>query len=162
MKRLLRWLRWTLSVVVVLAVTAIGLAWWAMRQSLPRIDGAADAPGLAAEASIERDARGIPVISARPRTDLAHATGLRTRRIASSMTGAALGRGELSELFGPVALNRHAHRRFAFRPAARQTRRRPRTEAIGVVRAASTPGSRSPPPARGIPVAACQSARLVP
>ena len=39
MRRWLRWLRWTLLVVAVLAVLAFGLAWWAMRQSLPQIDG---------------------------------------------------------------------------------------------------------------------------
>ena len=123
MKRLLRWLRWTLVVVVVLAAAAIGLAWWAMRQSLPRIDGAASAPGLAAEASIERDARGIPVITARSRTDLAYATGFAHAqdRFFQMDLARRLAAGELSELFGPVALKQDTRtRRFAFRAVARR------------------------------------------
>jgi penicillin amidase len=123
LKRLLRWLRWTLVVVVVLAAAAIGLAWWAMRQSLPRIDGAASAPGLAAEASIERDARGIPVITARSRTDLAYATGFAHAqdRFFQMDLARRLAAGELSELFGPVALKQDTRtRRFAFRAVARR------------------------------------------
>ena len=73
--RWLRWLRWTLLVVAGFAVLAAGLGWWAMRQSLPQIEGEASLPGLAAEATIERDTRGIPVITAASRTDLAFATG---------------------------------------------------------------------------------------
>ena len=49
----LRWLRWTLLGIVVCAALAWGLAWWAMRQSLPQIEGAAKAPSLANEATIE-------------------------------------------------------------------------------------------------------------
>ena len=46
-----------------------------MRQSLPQLEGTVSAPALSAEATIERDARGIPVITAATRTDLAYATG---------------------------------------------------------------------------------------
>ena len=63
--RWLRWLRWILVSVVVLAVVAFGGAWWALHRSLPPIDGTVEGPGLVAEAGIDRDARGIPVITAR-------------------------------------------------------------------------------------------------
>ena len=54
----LRWLRWTLVGIVVCVAVAMGTAWWALRQSLPQIEGTAKAPSLAKEAIVERDARG--------------------------------------------------------------------------------------------------------
>jgi penicillin amidase len=119
----LRWLRWTLLVVAVVAAISFGLAWWAMRQSLPRLDGVAQVSGLAAEATIERDARGIPVISAISRTDLAFATGYAhgQDRFFQMDLSRRLAAGELSELFGEVALRTDRQkRRFAFRAAARR------------------------------------------
>ena len=119
----LRWLRWTLIVVAVLALAAFGLAWWAMRQSLPQLDGRADASGLGAEASIERDAAGRPVISAASRPDLAFATGYAHAqdRYFQMDLSRRLAAGELSELFGGVALKTDTRaRRFGFRAVARR------------------------------------------
>ena len=65
--RWLRWLRWTLIVVAVLAAVAFGTAWYALRQSLPLLDGTVPVAGLSARATLERDARGIPVITATTR-----------------------------------------------------------------------------------------------
>ena len=98
----LRWLRWTLLGIVVCAALAIGLAWWAMRQSLPQIEGTANAPGLGSEATIERDARGIPVIIAATRADLAYALGYAHAqdRFFQMDLSRRLAAGELSELFG--------------------------------------------------------------
>jgi penicillin amidase len=73
--RWLRWLRWILVSVAVLVLAAFGAAWWALDRSLPTIDGNFPEAGLSAEASIERDARGIPVITGRTRADVAFATG---------------------------------------------------------------------------------------
>ena len=119
----LRWLRWTLIVVAVLALAAIGLAWWAMRQSLPQLDGQAAAPSLAAEATIERDAAGRPVITAASRTDLAFATGYAHAqdRYFQMDLSRRLAAGELSELFGAIALKTDIRsRRFGFRSVARR------------------------------------------
>jgi penicillin amidase len=119
--RWLRWLRWTLLVVAGLAVLAVGLLWWAMRQSLPQIEGTASAATLSAEASIERDARGIPVITAASRTDLAFATGYAHAqdRFFQMDLSRRLAAGELSELFGAVALKQDRRtRRFGFRAVA--------------------------------------------
>jgi penicillin amidase len=119
----LRWLRWTLLVVASLAVLAFGLAWWALRQSLPQVEGSASAPSLAAEATIERDARGIPVITASSRTDLAFATGYAhgQDRFFQMDLSRRLAAGELSELFGAVALKSDRRtRRFGFRAVARR------------------------------------------
>jgi penicillin G amidase len=121
--RWLRWLRWTLLVIAVLAAIAFGLAWWAMRQSLPQIDGNASAPGLGSEASIERDARGIPVITANTRADLAYALGYAhgQDRFFQMDLSRRLAAGELSELFGKLALKQDTRaRRFGFRPVARR------------------------------------------
>ena len=37
--RWLRWLRWTLIVIAVFALLAFGVGWWALRLSLPPLDG---------------------------------------------------------------------------------------------------------------------------
>ena len=121
--RWLRWLRWTLIGIAALAAIAFTLGWWAMRRSLPAIDGSLDAAGLQAEATIERDVRGIPMITARSRVDLAYATGFAHAqdRFFQMDLGRRLASGELSELFGPVALRQDTRtRRFGFRAVARR------------------------------------------
>jgi penicillin amidase len=121
--RWLRWLRWTLGVIVVLALFAFGAAWWALKQSLPRLEGRVVTPGIGAAVTIERDARGIPVITARSRADLAFATGYvhGQDRFFQMDLARRLAAGELSELFGKVALEQDTRtRRFAFRSVARR------------------------------------------
>ncbi|HEU5137066.1 MAG TPA: penicillin acylase family protein [Steroidobacteraceae bacterium] len=121
--RWLRWLRWTLGFIVVCAALAFGLAWWALRQSLPQIEGTAKAPALGAEAIIERDARGVPVISAATRADLAYALGYAHAqdRFFQMDLSRRLAAGELSELFGQLAIKQDIRtRRFGFRAVARR------------------------------------------
>src|SRR5690606_24105039 len=121
--RWLRWLGWTLIGIAVLVVGAGGAAWWAMKRSLPRLDGEVAAQPVGAPASIERDARGIPVITARTRTDLAFATGYAhgQDRFFQMDLARRLAAGELAELFGGVALQHDIRtRRFGFRAVARQ------------------------------------------
>ncbi len=120
--RWLRWLRWTLLVIAAVALLAFGGAWWAMHRSLPRLDGTVTA-ALSAPATIERDARGIPVITAAARVDLAFATGFAhgQDRFFQMDLSRRLAAGELSELFGPVALATDTRtRRFGFRAVARR------------------------------------------
>jgi penicillin G amidase len=119
----LRWLRWTVIVIATLALAAFGLAWWLLRQSLPQLDGRTNAPGLTAEASIERDAAGRPVIAASSRVDLAYATGFAHAqdRFFQMDLSRRLAAGELSELFGAVTLKQDTRaRRFGFRAIARR------------------------------------------
>lgn len=121
--RWLRWLRWTLLVVAVVAAAAFGAAWWALRQSLPLVEGRVVASGIGAEATIERDARGVPVISAATREDLAFATGFAhgQDRFFQMDLSRRLAAGELSELFGDVALKTDRQkRRFGFRAVAKR------------------------------------------
>jgi len=102
--------RWILRLGggLVVAVTIVALlAWLTLRASLPPLDGEIPVTGIDAKATIERDAHGIPTISANSRADLAYATGfahgqdrffqmdLLRRRSA----------GELSEMFGGVTVD---------------------------------------------------------
>src|SRR5918992_3757774 len=113
-----------LIVVLVLAVVAVGL--WVrhrLSESLPQTSGRRAVSGLAAPATIERDALGIPTLRGASRRDVAFATGfvhgqdryfqmdLLRRRAA----------GELAELFGPAALSiDEAARIHLFREQARR------------------------------------------
>lgn len=95
-----------LSVLLLVAGFIVGGLWWAMRRSLPQLDGTAALPGLTAPATVTRDALGVPTIRGRTRLDVARALGyvhaqdrffqmdLLRRRSA----------GELAELFGRSAL----------------------------------------------------------
>jgi len=122
----MRWLRWLRRILVsaaVLALAAFGVAWWALHHSLPPIDGQFPESGLSAEASIERDARGIPVITASTRADVAFATGFAHAqdRFFQMDLSRRFAAGELSELFGAVALEQDTRvRRFGFRAVARR------------------------------------------
>src|SRR3954462_5993675 len=101
-----RWLRWILVGLVACALLAFVLGWWAMRRSLPPLDGAVSAPGLAVAASIERDANGRPVVTAASRADLAYALGFAHAqdRFFQMDLSRRFAAGELSELFGAVAI----------------------------------------------------------
>lgn len=82
------------------------LAWLTLRASLPELDGEFSAFGLADVASIERDATGIPVITASSRADLAFATGFahgQDRFFQMDMIRRQAA-GELSEVVGPATI----------------------------------------------------------
>ena len=55
-----------LSLVLIVAVLAYGT----LRASLPQLDGEIASDGIAEDVTIERDAAGIPVITASNRADL--------------------------------------------------------------------------------------------
>ena len=113
-------LRLALALIVAAAVLAL-VAWLALRESLPRLDGRVVLAGLAAEARVERDALGTVTISASNRADAMRALGFvhaqeryfemdRMRRYAA---------GELAELFGARALDLdRAQRRHRLRARA--------------------------------------------
>lgn len=99
LKRLVTW-----SVVLLVAVVLAG--YLTLRGSLPQLDGRLLVDHIRDAVLIERDAAGIPVITARNRSDLAFATGFvhgqdRFFQMDLSRRRAA---GELAELFGAVAL----------------------------------------------------------
>jgi penicillin amidase len=118
-KRFIVRLAWA---ALILIVAGISLVWVLLEKSLPQIDGEIAASHLTADATIARDAAGIPVITAENRRDLAYATGYvhaqdRFFQMDLSRRNAA---GELSELFGVLALPRDRQNRFhRFRTRAR-------------------------------------------
>ena len=111
MKRLIARLMWA---ALTLVVVGILLGWVLLNKSLPQIDGEIELTWLSANATIARDAAGIPVITAENRRDLAYATGYahaqdRFFQMDLTRRNAA---GELSELFGALALVRDKRNRF--------------------------------------------------
>lgn len=117
MKRLIK----RLAVVAVsLMVIATIVAYVMLRMSLPQLDGEIITDGVTANVTIERDAAGIPVITAADRVDLAFGTGYahgQDRFFQMDLTRRNSA-GELAELFGAAALpvdRRHRLHRFRAR-----------------------------------------------
>jgi len=109
-----RWL-WRLAAGLVVAVAVVaGLAWLMLRASLPPIDGELSATGLSAGATVERDSEGIPTITASSREDLAYATGFAHGQDRFFQMDLIRRRsaGELSELFGAVAVDADKRNRW--------------------------------------------------
>ena len=110
------------AAALVLLTAAVLVLWVALRASLPQLDGELMAPGLGDPVTIERDNAGIPTITARSRVDLAYATGFahgqdRFFQMDLIRRQAA---GELSELFGEIAIDVDKRYRFhRFRERAR-------------------------------------------
>ncbi|MDH5620610.1 MAG: penicillin acylase family protein, partial [Gammaproteobacteria bacterium] len=120
MKKFLRRL-FTGVIASVLLVALLG--WLTLRASLPQTDGEISVSGLVDIATIQRDAAGIPVITAANRKDLAFATGFahgQDRYFQMDMIRRQAA-GELSEVVGAMALNtdkRHRFHRFRSRAKA--------------------------------------------
>jgi len=115
-----RFPRWLIATVLMLAAVVVigGAAGWLMlRASLPVLDGRVRGNGLSAAVRVDRDALGVPTISAVDRGDLAYATGFlhaQDRFFQMDLLRRAAA-GELSELLGPAALDldrRHRLHRF--------------------------------------------------
>lgn len=121
MQTRLRYLFSILTVLLLLVVVAAAWGWWRIRASLPEIDGTRTLVGLSAAIKVERDAIGIPTISGASRIDVARATGFvhaQDRFFQMDILRRA-GAGELSEIFGPAALEiDRAHRLHQFRRTA--------------------------------------------
>ncbi len=128
--RLLKRLAIGLVLAIVFAITA---AWLAVRGSLPDLDGTLEVAGLEVATTIERDAAGIPVITAANRLDLAFATGFahgqdRFFQMDLIRRQAA---GELSALVGAAALDvDRAYRFHRFRDRARAVLARSSNEEV--------------------------------
>jgi penicillin G amidase len=100
---LLRFLPYIFGGIGLLLLACALAIYLAVRGSLPQLDGSLSAPALASEATIERDASGVPAIRARSRADLAFATGVahaqdRFFQMDLMRRSAA---GELAALLGP-------------------------------------------------------------
>jgi penicillin amidase len=105
-RRTLKGLGWFLAALVVLALVGAAGVWFQLGRSLPQLDGDYLMTGLAAPVTVTRDALGVPTVTGTTRNDVARALGFlhaqdRFFQMDLSRRRAA---GELSELFGPVAL----------------------------------------------------------
>jgi penicillin amidase len=111
------------AAVAVLVLAAAGTVYGLLRASLPQLDGRLQLAGLSAPVRIARDARGVPTIEATDRVDLAYATGFvhGQDRFFQMDLSRRLAAGELSELFGAVAIGQDRETRlFRFRAVARR------------------------------------------
>ena len=72
MARILKRIALLLLAILLLLVLA---AWWAMRGSLPALDGELALPGLSAPVTVTRDALGVVTIEAANAVDAARALG---------------------------------------------------------------------------------------
>jgi penicillin amidase len=105
-----------------LILISVLLVWFALRASLPDLDGEMTAAGLDDIVTIKRDAIGIPVITASSRLDLSFATGFahgQDRYFQMDMIRRQAA-GELAEVAGAVAVDVDKLYRFhRFRSRAR-------------------------------------------
>lgn len=106
MKTWIRRLAVALVVMGVLAVLAVGGTWWALRSSLPVLDGEARLAGLPAPVRVERDALGIATVHAADGDAAARALGFlhAQDRYFEMDLMRRMAAGELSALFGARAL----------------------------------------------------------
>jgi len=118
-----RWIK-RLTIALVAIVLMAGLvAWWLLRGSLPRLDGELALSGLSAPVSVQRDALGVVTIDAANETDAARALGYvhAQERYFEMDLMRRTAAGELSELFGPVAVaTDKEHRVHRFRARVEQ------------------------------------------
>ena len=102
-----------LLVILALLALLVGVALWEMHRSVPQLEGSARVPGLQARVTIARDARGTAVVHGANRLDVARALGFvhaQERFFEMDLTRSSAA-GELSELFGSLALERDQKRR---------------------------------------------------
>jgi len=110
---MLKWIKRLSLLLLALLVLVFGTGWWLMRGSLPRLEGDLALAGLSAPVTIQRDARGVVTIDAANETDMARALGYvhAQERYFEMDLMRRTSAGELSGLFGPIALDLDKTRR---------------------------------------------------
>jgi len=104
---------WILLAILALLALLAAVALWEMQRSLPQVDGQARVPGLRTPVTISRDTLGTAVVKGANRLDVARGLGFvhaQERFFEMDLTRRSAA-GELSELFGVVALERDRKRR---------------------------------------------------
>ncbi len=113
-RRSLKYAAWLSVGLLLIVLAALGYGWAQLRGSLPQLDGTRAVPGLAAPVKIERDALGVPLITAAHRADVARALGFlhaQDRFFQMDLLRRAAA-GELAEIFGRAAVNFDQGRRL--------------------------------------------------
>ena len=127
-----------LVAVAVVVLLPVAIVHGVLRDSLPPLDGTVPAAGLTAPVKIQRDSLGVVTLEAANRVDLAYATGFvhgqdRFFQMDLSRRFAA---GELSEVFGKVALDQDRQARsFRFRKLAQEVVQQSTTEQRAIIEA---------------------------
>jgi penicillin amidase len=119
MKRLLG----LVAIAVLVVLVPLAIAHTLLRASLPRLDGEIHHMTILAPVSIDRDELGVPTIEAANRVDLAYGLGFvhGQDRFFEMDLSRRLAAGELSELFGSLAVDQDRKARlFRFKAAARE------------------------------------------
>ena len=103
-----KWLKRVLLLILVLLLLAVAALWFLMRGSLAKLDGEISIPNLSAPVEIERDALGSVTIHAANETDMARTLGYihAQERFFEMDLLRRSAAGELSELFGSVAIEK--------------------------------------------------------
>ncbi|HXK61229.1 MAG TPA: penicillin acylase family protein [Acidobacteriota bacterium] len=98
---------WTAATLLLLILAAATVFWFALKASLPQLDGRLQLPGLNQAVIVERDDLGVPTIRARNRKDAARVTGFlhAQDRFFHMDLSRRMGAGELAELLGPAVLD---------------------------------------------------------
>jgi len=134
MKRRGRWLTRGALALVCLLLLGLGWMWWLLRGSLPALEGELALPGLSAPVQVQRDAQGVVSIRAANAVDAARALGFvhgQERFFEMDLLRRSAA-GELSELFGAIAIEKDK--------SARVHRLRARTEAsLAIIAGARMP-----------------------
>jgi penicillin amidase len=137
-RRLLRGLAIASSIIVLAIGGAAAWVYVEMRASLAQLDGETAMPGAGGPITIERDSLGIPTITAATRADVARGLGFvhgqdRYFQMDLARRRAA---GELSELFGPIAVRLDSRTRtLRLRARAERALELSEPEEIAVLRA---------------------------
>lgn len=103
-----KWLKRIVSLLLVLIVIGSLAGWWLLRGSLATLDGDLALDGLSAPVKVERDANGTVTIDAANEADAMRALGYvhAQERYFEMDLMRRVSAGELSELFGPIAIEK--------------------------------------------------------
>jgi len=109
-----KWLRWGAILGLVVLSGGVAVAWWALAASRAALDGDLTVSGLSAPASVHRDRLGVVTIDASNERDAMRALGFvhAQERFFEMDLMRRSAAGELSALFGPVALERDKQARM--------------------------------------------------
>ena len=114
----IRWLRFLVSLIVIVVLAALLTGWALLYGSRPRLTGETHLAGLNAAVAVTRDAQGTVTLQAKSRADIDYALGYvhAQERYFSMDLMRRVAAGELAELVGPAALDTDLnHRRHRLR-----------------------------------------------